>query len=402
MRPQRISLDSSALAYGAFDFANSSISLIFHAYLFPLYFKTVLFGGEEGADAVWGFVFSGSVIAAAVIAPLLGRFADGRNRYSVFRGAALASFAGVFLLALAIGSNRVSVILTFVFANVGFYIASNVYDSLLTLVGRDQGERVRISTFAWSAGYLGGILCFLGVYLLQRQFGIEARAPYLFTAIFYAVFGWFALRLLRPHVKGNVRRIPIGLREMLRSLDRDRLRELLSYWLISDTINAVIFFTAIYASTQLHLSVTTIGGILLGVQIIAVPGTWIFGWIATKLGILRTLRICVAIWLLVVGVLAVGRSLIAVVALTLLTGLVIGATQALMRAQYSSSVDRERTSELFGWYAIVTESSSIVAPAVFGGLVLIFRSERIAMAALAIPLLIGGMLLRGSVSPKSA
>ena len=92
-----------------------------------------------------------------------------------------------------------------------------------------------------------------------------------------------------------------------------------------------------------------------------------------------------------------GRSTATLVLLCVLTGIVIGSTQALMRAHYSFAiVDRERTSEIFGWYAIATESAAIGAPLIFGLISTGTGSQQIAMAVLSVPLVVGIVLLRRS------
>jgi MFS-type transporter involved in bile tolerance (Atg22 family) len=67
-----------------------------------------------------------------------------------------------------------------------------------------------------------------------------------------------------------------------------------------------------------------------------------------------------------------------------------------MRAQYSLYLEKARTSEIFGWYAIATESSAIIAPLLFGIIATIFHSQRLAMGILAIPLIIGFFFIQSA------
>lgn len=382
-------------AYAWFDFANSSISLIFHAYLFPLYVKATLFGNQPIGDTVWGIVFAVSIFFAALVGPFIGRIIDGRSRFGAFRILAIASFVTIGVVSALIGQTRWLVVAAFVVANVTFFLVSNLYDSLLTIVA-DEEHRQAVSSFAWAFGYLGGVAAFVLVFLLQRRFGISSPVPYLFTAVFYAGFGILALHRLKPFAGGHKRSAKIKFADMLAALNRSRLQNLIGYWLISDCVNAVIVFTAIYAATQLGMTATMIGILLLIVQLLAFPGTLLMNAIASRLGILGAIQLCCVLWCAIIATMVFGRSYFAIAIVVLCTSLVIGSTQALMRAQYSLTVGRTRTSELFGWYALATESASFLAPLLFGVISGILGNQRLAMAVLAVPLMFGMLLLKGT------
>ena len=384
------------IGYSLFDFANSAFVLIIHAYLFPLYFRNHLFGGHPSADAIWGACFSGSVAIAALIAPLIGRIADRRGRYRFFCGLAALSFSTTFLLAGVLNQAKVVVVGVFILTNVAFYLAANVYDSLISIVAT-QSERVRFSSFAWGFGYLGGVLCFVGVYLLQRSSGEASFAPYALTAAFYAVFGTLSLAMLRgAAVSPILAKVPdqIVSNKTEKILTKSRLELLVGYWLIGDCLNAIIFFTAIYASNELGLSTTRIGALLLFVQVLAFPATWLMGRLANQIGVRSALQLCVVIWCLIIALLVLHVGTYGLILMSVMTAFVIGSTQALMRAQYSLTIGSLRISETFGWYAIVTESSAILAPLLFGLTSWLLHSQRIAMGLLALPLLFGITLIR--------
>lgn len=390
-----LELNEGLIPYSLFDFANSSFTLIIHAYLFPLYFKNILFHGAQKADAIWGSLFTISVIIAAACAPFIGRIADSKGRYPFFLIFSILSFVSTSFLALTIGQNPSLVITAFVLANALFYIASNIYDSLLTVVATED-KRVYFSSFAWGFGYVGGVLSFAVVYLLQNRYGADSPWPYSFMAIFYSTFGSISVFTLRKHITGLVRKTRVTFYQMLHVLDKSRLYLLLGYWLIGDCISTIILFIAIYASGELKLSNETIGLWLLLVQILAFPNTYIMSKLSDKIGLSKTLTCCIAIWLIVIAMLVFNTNIYGLFFLSILTSLVIGSTQALMRAQYSLSLEKLRTSEIFGWYAIVTESSSVLAPLLFGIVSVVFNSQRLALGILAGPLVLGWSLIQKS------
>lgn len=383
------------IPYSIFDFGNSSFVLIIHAYLFPLYFKNVLFKGDPKADVLWGGMFAVSVILAAGLAPFIGKIADGKGRWTFFSIIGGLSFVATFLLALTIGSSPFWVISSFIIANVFFYLVTNIYDSLLTIISSEE-QRVRFSGFAWGFGYIGGIISFLIVYLLQSKYGITSIWNYLSVALFYAVFGGISIIFLKRYLVGDIRASSISFFETIATLDKPRRRLLLGYWLITDCISAIIFFTAIFASTEYNLSNELIGAWLLLVQLLAFPNTYLMSKLSAWLGITQTLACCIIIWVAIIILLVSKTNLYGFFALSVLTSLVIGTTQSLMRAQYSLYLEKVRTSEMFGWYAVATESSAVVAPLLFGFISFFFNSQRIAMSVLIIPLVIGFFFVRNA------
>src|ERR1041385_5143812 len=202
------------IGYSLFDFANSAFTLIFHAYLFPLYLKSDLFSKSTRGDLVWGLLLSSSALAAAAVGPFLGRLADYYGKWRVFALIACASFLTATISALSVGGDTMYVIVAFFLASACFYLAANVYDSLL---GQVAGiiERPAFSGFAWGFGYLGGVICFIVVYDLQNRFGIGSERPYLFTALFYAAFGLLSLAILKKPIGVQSAPPRISLKQML-------------------------------------------------------------------------------------------------------------------------------------------------------------------------------------------
>jgi len=391
--PHALRGNAAIFPYSLFDFANSSFVLIIHTYLFPLYFKNVLMGGSPNADAIWGTIFACSALIAAAIAPFVGALADGRNRYKVFFAIALLSFVSAVILGLSIGSTVVVISIVFIVANVCFYLASNMYDSLLTIVAAPN-QRALFSGFSWGFGYTGGVVCFLIVYAFQSRFGVGSRLPYVITGLFYLVFGCIAVVLLRRHVTGSIRTRQLTFREILSKLDRPRALLLLGYALISDCVSAVTLFAAIYGSTELHLSDKVIGAWLLGIQLLAFPLTYLVSKLTVPWGIFKTLALCIGIWVIIIGVLVFSTSFILFMVVAALTAAVIGTTQSLTRAQYSLYIEPFRTSEIFGWYAIATKSAAIAAPLVFGFVSAWSGSQRLAMSLMVVPLIAGLLFVK--------
>lgn len=366
--------------------------LVFHAFLFPLYFKTELFRGERSADGVWGSVYACSVAASMFVAPAIGLVADQLGRRFVFSIVAILSFAASLLLSIYIGHSRIMVVGAFLIANSLYYLTSNLYDSLLVNVSSPM-QRVNVSGRSWGFGYLGGVCCFVLVYGAYRHYGLNSVPPFVVGSAFYGLIGTVALSLMWPLLHSPRRTVVFGVIAMVKHIGRRRAMLLFGYWLIAEVIGTVVFFTAIYASHELHLTARSIGLLLVGVQVAAFPATWLVSRIASKIGINLVLCLCGVVWLAVLMLLSLRVSFGGLVVAAILTACVIGSTQSLMRAQFSLIVESGKASEMFGWYAIASESAAVIGPLLFGWISVGTGSERVAMASLSIPLSIGVLIV---------
>ena len=66
-------------AWGLYDLANQSFTLLINTLLFSIYFKEVVVGVDSKGDSLWGLTFSGSMLLVVLASPLLGAVADCRG-----------------------------------------------------------------------------------------------------------------------------------------------------------------------------------------------------------------------------------------------------------------------------------------------------------------------------------
>ncbi|MFM8352712.1 MAG: MFS transporter, partial [Actinomycetales bacterium] len=79
--------------------------------------------------------------------------------------------------------------------------------------------------------------------------------------------------------------------------------------------------------------------------------------------------------------------------LAALIGFVLGGSQALARSLFAQLVPRDREAEYFSLYEVSNGASSILGPLVFGLSLQLLGSYRIAILALVVFFIIGGILL---------
>ncbi len=380
----------SRWGYFLYDFANSGYVVVFGTLMFPIAFKEQLVGESTRADFYWGACISASVIAAAVMAPFVGYAADRLRRRTVLALCVVPAVAGVAALSVLTGHGSAAPLaaaMVFVITH-GLYVLSvAVCDSYLSHLGED---REGTSSFAWGFGYLGGVVCLVLVLLVQGSSLSPTTRGFLTAAVFFGAFAALALSLLPGHA-GPVQRLQ--LLRAARGVANPRLiKTLLAFWLINEGIVTVMFFSAVFARETLQLDLRTIGGLFVAVQLLAFPGTWVVGRAARRWGTTATILATVILWIGLLLGLSVATSLVHFAALSLGSALVLGSTQALMRAHYSRLYPPDSAGLSFGLYTLVAKSSSVVGPLVFGLVASGSGSQRTAVLATLVPIVLGGAL----------
>ncbi len=374
-----------------YDFANSGYVLVFGTFLFPLYVRDRLFAGHPHTDLLWGACLGASVLLAAVLAPLIGHLADRVVRRTVLGLAVVGASVGLVAIAglSLLGSPPPWVLMgLFVWTHALYVLSVALCDSFLTQLAAPD-ERARVSSFGWGFGYLGGVVCLVLVLAVGGAELDRAGHGFAITALFFVPLAILALRLL-PRQRGRVR---LGLGQVARAVvDRRLGLTLAAFWLINEGVVTVLFFSALFARETLAMETRTIGLLFVAVQLLAFPATWAVGRVAGRAGTVRAILGTVALWCVLLVGLSLARSVAQFAALSLASSLVIGSTQALMRAHYSRLYPDEAAGFSFGLYTLVSKSSTLIGPASFGLVAWLAGSQRVAVLTALLPLLAGGWI----------
>lgn len=145
-------------AWGMYDLANQSFTLIINTLLFSIFFKEVVVGvgtpqSAARGDSLWSITFASSMLVVVVLSPFAGALADARawrRRFLLGTGlvcvALTCSFAGLgpgmIVLAIAL----------YIPANVAYQLGENFLASFLPSVSTSRNIG-RVSGIGWAMGY---------------------------------------------------------------------------------------------------------------------------------------------------------------------------------------------------------------------------------------------------------
>jgi UMF1 family MFS transporter len=388
------------LAWCLYDFADSSFTTLIVTVAYGLYFRSVV-AGDLGAvaDLYWGISISVSMIAVAILSPVLGAIADASARKKFF----LAGFA---LTSIAFTASLVTVgrgdlwmgMLLFIIANIGYEGAHVFYNGFLLEVA-SEADIGRISGYGWATGYIGGLVALLVAYpLTSAGLGPEGAGTYRLTfplvALFFLVFSLPLFVTLRERaVAAKVRqahRFREGLRrlrETFRHVRRlkDLLRFLLAFVVYNDGVATVIAFSAIYAMHVIGFSVT---------QLSAFAGAFGAGYLVDFWGARRTILLTLVLWCGTVTGAYLVHSVPAFFVVGIAASLGMGSTQTASRSLMGLLIPPGRNAEFFGFYALTGKVSAVVGPLLYGTVAAWAGSERPAVLSLVLFFLAGlGLLL---------
>jgi UMF1 family MFS transporter len=400
-------------AWCLYDWANSAFATTVMAALFPPFFREIAIAGGLApvtATATWGYLTAGTLLLAAVAAPLVGRYGDrsGRSRTFLLVSAGFGIVFTGLLAAIGSGHWRLAAA-SFVAADLGFALSIVFYESLLPhLVPTTELDR--ISARGYALGYLGGglLLAVNACWVLRPEWfgfaGTEAavRASFLSVAVWWLVFTVPLVRhvpsppaamgpavLPMPALTGW-RRLTAVFREIRRF--PELLLFLVAYWIYNDGIGTIIKMATAYGS-EIGIATGDLVAALVITQFVGFPCTLLFGRLAARVGARSALLGALGVYLLV----CIGGFFLTAAwqfyVLAAVVGTVQGGAQALSRSIYASMVPRHHSAAFFGFYATSGKLAGIAGPLAFGAVAQATGASRLAILVLAVFFIVGGTLL---------
>jgi UMF1 family MFS transporter len=385
-----------AVSWAFYDFANSAYALLILSFVFPIYFREVIVGGTSG-DFWWGLAVSISILIGGLASPIIGAIADHdtrRKRKFVIFG--LLSMVGTAALYFTGPNMLLFALVLFIITNLCFEIAQTLYDSFLLHVSTEETAG-RISGLGWGLGYLGGIIAMLA---LRPLYETGYSNPFLYkltfplTALFFFIFALPAFLFIKEHKKVTqkeklINLIKIGFSNTFRTLKDIKKHKkvawfLVGFYILNDALVTIFAFIPIYAKVTLGMTIPEITIILLIVQAIGFPAAIFFGWLSDKRGSKKILLITIILWGLIVLGLSFATSKVFFYPIAILTGCVIGSSQAIARSWFSKIIPKEKMCEFFGFNSFASKVAATTGPLIFGMISVFTGNQRIAMGTMVI------------------
>jgi MFS transporter, UMF1 family len=414
--------------WAMYDWANSVYNLVITSTIFPAYYEaitgdnnpattsdTVHFLGRDFVNtALYNYALAFAMLIVAFISPLLSSIADYRGNKKSFLNFFLTigsiSCAGLYFFTNA--STLYIGIAGMIIACVGFWASLVYYNSYLPEIAAPE-DRDRVSAKGFTYGYIGSVIlqliCFVLV-LKHDMFGFTeskgSQYSFLLVGIWWWGFGQFALSRLPKSVPagtGDLQHhiLSKGYRELQKvwnQLKHLRLlkRFLFAFFFYNMGVQTVMLAATLYGKSELQIETPKLIIAILIIQLIAIPGAYVISWLSGKVGNMKALMACVAVWVVIciIGYLLPVKGEYEFYGLAILVGFVMGGIQSLSRSTYSKLMPETKdTASFFSFYDVTEKISIVIGMFSFGFINELTGSQRSSVLALMVFFIIGLLLL---------
>ena len=397
-------------AWTFYDWANSVYALVISTAIFPIFYNEItktntqtvidkvsgeqtdvhivtFFGMEFINTELYSYCISFSLLIVAVLSPILSGVADytGKKKFFLRLFCYLGSAATAGLFWFTPDHLELSM-LVLVVASLGYWSSIVFYNSYLPDIAPKE-EHDKLSAKGFAMGYAGSVILLLANLVMIQVMDIDARWCFLLVGLWWFGFAQITLKRLPDNPynhesKGNP--IGKGLAE-LRMVFWDTWNArrlwwyLVAFFVLSmgvQTIMLMAQFFGIKAIVRIDETGQEVVGMETGelivaillVQIIAIPGAYLFSASAKKFGNIKSLVFAMVAWIALCayaffGVFTPTDFWLAASGI----GLIMGGTQSLTRSTYSKFLpETEDTTSYFSFYDVLEKFGIIIGTFAFG------------------------------------
>jgi UMF1 family MFS transporter len=404
------------LSWCLYDWANSVLATIIFTFVFSVYFSRGIVGDEVLGSAYWGYAIGIAGGIVALTGPILGAISDAFGpRKPLLLGLTILTILSTIAMFWAMPDPSYTLYaLIFVgIATIGFELAQSQYNAMLSDIA--PADKIgRISGWAWSLGYFGGLVCLIialvafiglgdgtGLLGLSEENSLNVRATCILAAIWYLVFAlplflYVPDRKKIPHQKGLIVEAFQSLWQTIKSLfttSGNVGRFLIASAIYRDGLNTLFTVGGLYAAGTFGMDFQEILIFAIGLNITSGIGAFAFAYFDDAKGAKPTIVISlIALIGLGVGIMIVeDKNTFLILALAL--GLFIGPVQASSRSMMARLAPKDASTEMFGIYAMTGKSIAFTGPLLFAFLTQITDSQRWGIGAIIGLWMIGLVLL---------
>lgn len=386
--------------WALYDFANSFVFINF-----LLYFSQWLVIEGKLSDFWYNSIFAISSVLLFFSAPTLASFADKfGGRKSLLNMATIGTILGYGLAAgfAYLGSEYIYLIAIFFLVGQYSYQLSFVfYNSMIDDVAdiKHRSMASGIGQFSNSLGQVLGLILALPL--------SDTRLQPLFPSII--VFIIFALPMMISFKDSRPRERKISV-SILVDGQRQYIRKMIIFFSISAAVPFLVSFFFfndgfVTISNNYPIFIERVFGvsddiknyILLAILFMGGIGALVSGWVADRIGELKTLKITLLCWAILIPIIALAKGLVALTIVSVASGFFIGPIWTVSRSYLSKLLTRDELAYGFTFYTLSERFATLLGPMTWGALIAILGTQsgsyRIALFSMTIFVVIGLVIL---------
>lgn len=417
-------------AWTFYDWANSVFPLVITSAIFPNFYDavtstkndagtiishTVTFSGFEFENHnIYSFVYAFALFIVVLISPVLSGVADylgNKKRFmQFFCYLGSISCMGLFFF------NRSHLELSFIpfiTATIGFWGSLVYYNSYLPQIASVQNQD-KVSAKGFALGYFGSSLLLIICLISIMVFKVPAKYSFLLVGLWWMAFAQYTFKHLptkshTPHGAENKGLVSKGFKE-LNSVWKQinqlpQLKQFLGgYFFYNMGVQTIMVVAVLFARNEIDwgtgadVEKTKTSSLIISIliiQFVGIAGSFLFSWISTKIGNIKSLMLSIAIWIFIcVFTYLIVKTPTQFYIVAFLVGLVMGGVQSLSRSTYSKFLPlTEDHTSFFSFYDVMEKLGMILGTVLFAAISQVMGGMRPSILSLIVFFLIGIIML---------
>lgn len=391
-------------AWVFYDWANSVYPLVVTSTIFPIVFENAtnpehlpekhvsFFGMDIINTELYSYIGALSFVLVSLMSPILSGIADySGNKKRFLQFFCYLGATGCFSLAFFNPNHLELSLLGFLMASIGFWGSLVFYNAYLPEIA-DVDQQDRISARGFAMGYFGSSLLLITILVAIQGFHMPGFYAFMLTALWWVGFSQITYRRLPNNVynkKPQGNRFTQGFKELrkvwiaLRGIPRLKVF-LISFFLFSMGVQTVMFLATLYAKTE--ITGMPESGLIISIliiQFIAIAGSFLFSFLSSKIGNIKSLMIALVIWIVACVIAYVIHTPFEFYILAAVVGLVMGGIQSLSRSTYSKLLpETQDHASFFSFYDVSEKVGMAIGTVSYGYIVGLTGGMRPAILAL--------------------
>jgi MFS transporter, UMF1 family len=417
-------------AWTMYDWANSVHSLTITSAIFPIYFPIAavmmpskstqldFLGLQIENTVVYSYAVSLGFLLLAFSVPLVSAISDYTGKKKVFMKmyCYLGAFSCMALYFFKEGNYYLGTF-AFLFSIVGWGGSIVFYNSYIPEIATED-KFDSLSARGFTMGYLGSVILLIQnlTMVLKPEWyggissGDASRVSFLTVGIWWIVFAQIPFAILPETQKPQKKEggwIFNGFKELKKvfgELQKLQITKkfLLAFFFYNMGAQTFMYLGALFGGQELKLPTDSLIITILLIQLVAIPGAYIFSILSEKIGNTKSLSYIVLIWIAVsiAGYFVYTRNEFYVLATGI--GFVMGGIQSLSRSTYAKMLpsNTNDTASYFSFYDVCDRLSTVLGTFMFGLVNQITGSMRMSLLFLTVIFAVGYLIIRQIPSKK--
>lgn len=416
-------------AWCLYDWANSVYNLVITSTIFPVYYIAVTTSGDSDLVNFFGFSLPNTVLysyslsfsflVVAAMQPILSGIADySGNKKNFMKFFTWLGGLSCICLFFFDGENVEFGITCSVLASIGYGGALVFYNSYLPEIATyDQYDTISAKGFSY--GYIGSVLLLIfNLVMIQKPewFGLTpgnlpAKISFLTVGVWWIGFAQITFynlpentqskKIMMQHLLNGyneIRKVWFSLAQL-----PDLKKYLRSFFFYNTGVQTIMYLAAAFGDKALKLSAGKLIMTVLIIQLVAIPGSFLFARLSNKSGNRFSLSTMVIMWIFICIAAYLIQNEFQFYALAFAVGLIMGGIQSLSRATFTKLMPANTidNTSYFSFYYVTYNLSTVIGTFAFGFIEQLTGSMRNSALSLGGFFVIGFILLLQVRIPRS-